>query len=174
MLPQVGEAVELLERTPGVLRALLAGLGEEWTGAREGPGTWSPFEVMGHLADNEETDWMPRLRRVLESGESVPFTPYDREGFRVSQADRDLTGRLERFASLRRGNLTALRALDLTAADLARTGMHPALGRVTVANLIAGWVVHDLTHLAQITRVLAKRYEVAVGPWREYMGVLTR
>lgn len=174
MLPQVREAAEVLERTPGALRAMLAGLGPEWTEAREGPGTWSPFEVLGHLADNEETDWMPRLRRVLETGERVPFAPYDREGFRRSQKDRDLAARLDRFETLRRGNLAALAALGLGADDLRRTGMHPALGRVTVAQLLAGWVVHDLTHVAQITRVLARRYAEAVGPWRAYLGVLNR
>lgn len=174
MLPEVREATALLERTPAALRALLEGLGPEWLDAREGAGTWSPFEVMGHLADNEEVDWLPRLRLVLESGERVPFTPYEREGFRVSQKDRDLGARLSRFGTLRRENLAALAALGLTASDLGRTGMHPALGRVTVENLIAGWVVHDLTHLAQITRVLALRVAGKVGPWRATMGVLNR
>lgn len=174
MVRQVTEAVQVLERTPGSLRALLAGLGPEWTEAREGPGTWSPFEVMGHLADNEEVDWLPRLRLVLTSGERVPFTPYDREGFRSSQRGRDLAARLDRFEQLRRESLEALAALGLGEDDLRRTGMHPALGPVTVEQMLAGWVVHDLTHVAQIARVLAKRYQQAVGPWRAYMGVLTR
>lgn len=172
MLHEVAEAIEILERTPSLLEGWLGGLSPEWLDAREGEGTWSPREVVGHLAHNEETDWMVRLEIVLEHGEARPFDPYEREGFRTRFPDWPLEKLLLRFSAARRENLDQLRELNLKPADLARTGMHPALGRVTVRQLLAGWTVHDLTHVAQVARVLAKRYDVAVGPWREYMGVL--
>ena len=171
-LAEVTEAIEVLERTPALLDGWLVGLSPEWLDAREGEGTWSPLEVVAHLAHNEETDWMTRLEIVLEHGEARPFDPYEREGFRTRFPDWPLERLLPRFSSARRENLDKLRDLNLRPVDLNRTGMHPALGRVTVRQLLAGWVVHDLTHVAQIARVLAKRYEVAIGPWREYMGVL--
>jgi hypothetical protein len=171
-LVEVTEAIEVLERTPALLDGWLVGLSPEWLVAREGEGTWNALEVVGHLAHNEETDWMTRLEIVLLHGEAQPFEPYEREGFRTRFPDWPLERLLPRFSSTRRENLDKLRDLNLKAVDLNRTGMHPALGRVTVKQLLAGWVVHDLTHIAQIARVLAKRYEVAVGPWREYMGVL--
>ncbi len=171
-LVEVTEAVELLERTPVVLDAWLVGLAPAWLAAREGEGTWSPLEVVAHLAHNEETDWMTRLEIVLLHGEALPFEPYEREGFRARFPDWPLERLLPRFSATRRENLDKLRELALRPVDLNRTGMHPALGRVTVRQLLAGWVVHDLTHLAQIARVLAKRYGDTVGPWRDYMGVL--
>jgi hypothetical protein len=170
--PEVREAVEVLSRTPALLEHWLAGLSVPWLSAREGEGTYSPHDVVAHLTDNEEVDWMPRLALVLEHGESRPFTPFDREGFSKRFAGWPLERLLSRFAELRRANLERLESLGLGAQDLERTGMHPALGRVTVRQLIAGWVVHDLTHVAQIARVLAKRYRDAVGPWRAYLGVL--
>ena len=171
-LAEVTEAVEVLERTPVLLDAWLVGLSGEWLSAREGEGTWSPLEVVAHLTRNEETDWMPRLELVLQSGEVRPFEPYEREGFRTRFPDWPLERLLPRFSAARRENLDKLNELGLRPVDLNRTGMHPALGRVTVRQLLAGWVVHDLTHVAQIARVLAKRYGEAVGPWRDYMGVL--
>jgi len=169
---EVHEAIEVLSRTPAVLEGWLEGLSEPWLSAREGGGTYSPLDVVAHLTDNEEVDWMPRLLLVLEHGESRPFTPFDREGFRGRFGDWPLERLLPRFAATRRTNLDRLEKLGLDVADLDRTGMHPALGRVTVRQLLAGWVVHDLTHLAQIARVLAKRYGHDVGPWRAYLGVL--
>ena len=169
---EVREAVEVLSRTPALLEAWLLGLSEPWLDAREGPGTYSALDVVGHLLDNEETDWMPRLRIVLEHGPSRPFTPFDREAFRARFGDWPLERRLAAFAAARRASLDALAELRLTPADLERTGMHPALGVVTVRQLLAGWVVHDLTHLTQLARVMAKRYRDAVGPWRAYLGVL--
>lgn len=170
---EVLEAVEMLSRTPGLLEAWLPGLSGPWLGAREGEGTYSPADVVGHLLDNEETDWMPRVEIVLEHGESRPFTPWDREAFRNRFAGWPLDRMLARFSAVRRENLDKLVELRLGPADLERTGMHPALGRVTVRQLLAGWVVHDLTHVTQIARVMAKRYGDAVGPWRAYLGVLT-
>jgi hypothetical protein len=171
-LPEVGEAIEILERTPALLDGWLVGLSPAWLDAREGEGTWSPLEVVAHLAHNEETDWMTRLEIVLVHGEARPFDPYEREGFRTRFPGWPVERLLPRFSAARRENLDKLCELNLGPEDLARTGTHPALGQVTVRQLIAGWAVHDLTHLAQIARVLAKRYKVAVGPWREYMGVL--
>jgi hypothetical protein len=171
-LPEVREAIEILERTPALLDGWLVGLSPEWLDAREGEGTWSPLEVVAHLAHNEETDWMTRLEIVLVHGDERPFDPYEREGFRTRFPGWPLEKLLPRFSAARRENLDRLRELDLQPADLARTGVHPALGPVTVRQLIAGWAVHDLTHIAQVARVLAKRYAITVGPWREYMGVL--
>jgi len=170
--PEVREAVEVLSATPALLDRWLMGLSESWLDAREGADTYSPREVVAHLTDNEDVDWMPRLLLVLEHGESRPFTPFEREGFRARFEGWSLEQLLDRFAATRNANLERLESLELGARELDRTGMHPALGPVTVRQLLAGWVVHDLTHVAQIARVLAKRYRDGVGPWRAYLGVL--
>ncbi len=171
-LSEVTEAVEILSRTPSLLDLWLVGLPAPWLAADEGEGTFDPVDVVAHLVHNEETDWLPRMELVLQHGEAEPFPPFDREGFRTRFAGWPLERLLPRFSSARRENLDKLHELRLRPVDLNRTGMHPALGRVTLRQLLAGWVVHDLTHLAQIARVLARRYDEAVGPWREYMGVL--
>lgn len=173
MIPAVREAREVLERTPAQLDAWLRGLSEPWLSATEGEGTYSPRDVLAHLLDNEEVDWVPRLRIVLEHGESRPFTPFDRDAFRRRFAGWTVERLLDAFADRRRESLATLAMLDLQAADLDRTGSHPALGRVTVRQLLASWVVHDLTHVAQVARVMAKRYGDATGPWRAYLGVLS-
>lgn len=173
MTPEVREAREVLERTPALLHGWLRGLSEPWLSATEGEGTYSPRDVVAHLADNEEVDWLPRLRLILEHGVARPFTPFDREGFRAKFAGLGIGGLLDTFAARRRGSLDALTALDLGPEDLDRTGMHPALGRVTARQLLAAWAVHDLTHVAQVARVMAKRYADATGPWRAYLGVLS-
>jgi hypothetical protein len=170
--PEVREAIEILSGTPAVLERWLMGLSGPWLTAREREGAYSPLEVVAHLTDNEEVDWMPRLLLILEHGESRPFTPFERDGFRTRFDGWSLERILERFAAARGTNLDRLEGLGLGVLDLERTGRHPALGRVTMRQLLAGWVVHDLTHVAQIARVLAKRYRDNVGPWREYMGVL--
>ena len=171
-LVEVREAVELLSRTPALLDLWLVALPEPWLTADEGPGTYTPVDVVAHLLHNEETDWLPRLEHVLEHGEAVPFTPFERDGFRDRFKDWPLERLLPRFSSARRENLDKLVELRLSPVDLNRTGMHPALGRVTLKQLLAGWQVHDLTHLAQIARVMAKRHSETVGPWRDYLGVL--
>jgi len=163
-LAEVDEAVEILSRTPALLDAWLIGLSQPWLDADEGEGTYDPVDVVAHLVHNEETDWLPRLELVLQHGEAQPFTPFERDAFRARFAGWPLERLVPRFSSVRRENLERLENL--------RTGTHPALGRVTVRQLLAGWVVHDLTHLAQIARVLAKRYTDTVGPWRAYLGVL--
>jgi len=167
-------ALDLLARTPRVLEQLLTDLAEAWTSADEGPDTFSPFEVVGHLIHGERTDWMVRLRLILEHGPEVRFEPYDRFAQRKECRGKRLSELLEVFDELRAANLAALEALELTNEDLARTGEHPELGRVTARQLLAAWVVHDQAHLAQICRVLAKQYSDAVGPWRRYLAILER
>jgi hypothetical protein len=169
---RVSEALEVLERTPRALRSMLGGLSDPWLRADQGPDTFSPADVLGHLIHGEETDWMPRARLILERGEAQPFTPFDRFGFRERYGGRPADELLDVFAELRERNLRALRDLGLDAGRLALTGRHPALGRVTLAQLIAAWVVHDLGHLRQVARVMAGRYRDAVGPWREYLRIL--
>lgn len=171
---QIGEAAAILERTPGTLRALLAGLPEAWLEADEGPETFSPMDVLGHLIHGEETDWIPRIEIILEHGESRPFTPFDRFAFRERCRGWSNARLLDRFEALRAENLQRLGALELGAKALDRTGTHPALGRVTLGQLVAAWVVHDLGHIKQIVRTMAKRYHDDVGPWREYLSILDR
>jgi hypothetical protein len=168
------DAIAVLERTPGALRGMLAGLPEAWLLAHEGPDTFSPRDVVGHLIHGEETDWIPRMRIILEHGESVPFTPFDRFAFRTASVGQATDALLDRFAQLRGDSLRALQALNLDEAALARTGMHPGLGRVTLTQLFAAWVVHDLGHIKQIARAMARQYTAAVGPWREYLTILDR
>jgi uncharacterized damage-inducible protein DinB len=167
------EATSLLSRTPAVLDALLRGLPEPWITTDEGNGTWSPFDVVGHLIHGERTDWMPRLRLVLEHGEQTPFEAFDRRAQFVFAAGMTLPRLLDEFATLRRGSLQQLAALTLTAADLERRGLHPELGSVTVRQLLATWVAHDLDHRSQISRVLAHRYRDEVGPWRAYLRIIS-
>lgn len=171
-LDEVREAVDILSRTPSLLDLWLIGLSAPWLEADEGEGTYDPVDVVGHLVHNEETNWMPRMELMLQHGETQPFTPFDRDGFHTRFAGWPLERLIPRFSSARRENLDKLRDLRLRPVDLNRTGMHPTLGRVTLRQLLAAWVVHDLTHLSQIARVQAKRYAGAVGPWREYLGVL--
>jgi len=168
------DAVAVLERTPASLRALLDGLPDAWLLANEGPDTFSPRDVIGHLIHGEETDWVPRLRIILEHGEAVPFTPFDRFAFRTASVDHSTSALLERFAALRRESLRAVGAMALDSAALKRTGTHPALGRVTLGQLLAAWVVHDLGHVKQVARTMAGQYREAVGPWREYLTILDR
>lgn len=161
----------VLERTPGVLRALLGGMGPEWTHGNYGEGTFSPYDVVGHLITGERTDWIVRARIILERGTATPFAKYDRYAQFEASGGRSIGELLDEFARLRAENLVSLRALALTPADLAKRGTHPALGVVTLSQLLATWVVHDLNHLAQIARGMAWQYEGAVGPWREYLGI---
>jgi hypothetical protein len=162
----------VLERTPHALRALLGGLPPAWTTVADRPDSWSPFDVVGHLIDGEETDWMPRARIILAHGRARPFERFDRQRHRNRNQGRPLDELLEEFARLRTGNLAALRSLQLAAPALALEGEHPELGPVTFGQLLATWVAHDLTHLAQIGRVMARQYRAAVGPWLAYLPAL--
>jgi hypothetical protein len=170
----IEEGRGFLARTPGTLRALLGGWSDTWLDVNEGPGTYSVRDVLGHLVYGEDTDWIVRTEQILRDGESRPFTPFEREGFRERYGALGLGELLEAFAARRAANLTRLDALKLVPADLTRTGTHPEFGRVTLGQLLSTWVVHDFTHLVQISRVTAKQYEAAVGPWRAYLGVLNR
>ena len=166
-------AVEVLQRTPGTLDALLRGLDESWIRATEGPDTFSPFDNVGHLIDGEETDWMPRARIILTGGPDPVFAPYDRFRHRARNAGRSLASLLDEFAVLRRQNLEELGSWQLTATELDLPGRHPSLGAVTLRQLLAAWVVHDLGHIAQVARVLAKQYRGAIGPWVPYLPVVS-
>jgi DinB superfamily len=166
------ETIAVLERMPGALDALLRGLPEIWTSRNEGEKTWSAREVLGHLIHGERTDWMPRARMILEFGESRAFEPFDRWGHERESRGQALGALLDEFARLRAEGLGALREWQLRPEDLARRGRHPALGVVTLGELLATWAAHDLSHLHQVTRVMAHQYREAVGPWREYLGVM--
>lgn len=163
----------VLAKTPGALDALLGGLPDPWTRGVEGPDTFSPFDVVGHLIDGEETDWIPRARIILARGPNPVFEPYDRFRHRARNVGRTLPSLLEEFARLRGENLELLRSWNLTPADLDLPGIHPSLGRVTLRQLLASWVVHDLGHLAQVARVMAKQLRPEVGPWEPFLPVLT-
>lgn len=168
---RLADAVPLLERTPASLAALLSGLPETWIGATEGEGTWSPRDVIGHLVHAERTDWIPRARHIL-AGEKGPFPPFDRAAQFRDGEGKSLGDLLEAFAALRRESLATLRGAHLTDADLERKGRHPELGEVTLAQLLATWVAHDMDHVAQIARTMAKVYADAVGPWSAYLSIL--
>lgn len=162
----------LLARTPSSLNALLRDLPDEWTLRNEGGDSFNAFDVIGHLIHGERTDWMPRTRRILEFGESRAFDPYDRRAQENESQGKSLAQLLDEFSQLRSENLAALRALNLQPMDLQRRGLHPALGSVTLSQLLATWAAHDLTHLHQISRIMAHQYRNAVGPWSAYLGVM--
>jgi uncharacterized damage-inducible protein DinB len=164
----------ILERTPNILRAMLAGLPAVWTDATEGPETWSPYDILGHLVHGERTDWIPRARIILAQGTDRRFVPFDRFAQARESAGKSMAQLLDEFARLRAENLATLRGWSLGERELALTGEHPELGPVTLAQLLAAWVDHDLGHLGQVTRVMAKQYREAVGPWRAYLPVLDR
>lgn len=174
MTSQLDESFEVLERTPAALDALLRGTSPSWHRADEGPETWSAFEVVGHLVHGEETDWVPRARILLEHGEDRPFEPFDRFAQLTRFRDWSLSDLLDRFAELRRENVRTVRAWELTDEQLALRGRHPALGQVTLAQLLSTWAVHDLNHIAQIARVMARQHTDRVGPWREFLSILNR
>jgi hypothetical protein len=164
--------VALLARTPIALNSLLRDLPEAWTQSNEGDGTWSPFNIVSHLIHAEHTDWIPRAKRILEFGETKPFDPFDRLGHMRLSHGKSLPQQLDEFSRVRAHSLNELRALNLQPPDLERRGRHPSLDSVTLSQLLATWTVHDLTHLHQLARVLAYQYDVAVGPWKVYLGVL--
>ncbi|HEX8719305.1 MAG TPA: DinB family protein [Pyrinomonadaceae bacterium] len=168
---KLGDALAVLERTPASLRALLAGLPETWARATEGEGTWSPYDVVGHLIHGERADWVPRARHIL-AGETRPFEPFDRNAQFKEGGGESLDELLETFSALRRESVAALAAMGLAEEDLGRKGLHPELGEVTLGQLLATWVVHDLDHVAQVARTMAKAYAEAVGPWSAYLSIL--
>ena len=167
------EGTAILARTPGTLDALLRGLPGGWIAANEGENTWSPFDVVGHLIHGERTDWMPRVKIILEQGESRAFDTFDRFAQFAASEGRTLDSLLDEFATLRRENLRDLGNLRLTDGDLDRRGRHPAFGVVTLRQLLATWVAHDLDHVVQISRVLARQYSDEVGPWTAYLRIIS-
>lgn len=169
----VERSLQSLGRTPGALNALLDGLPDAWSRATEGPDTFSPFDVVGHLIDGEETDWVPRARIILAQGPHRRFEPYDRFRHRARNVGRTLGALLAEFSQLRAANLDLVRSWRLSPQSLALQGAHPTLGPVTLRELIAAWVVHDLGHIGQVARVMAKQYRGAVGPWAQFLPVLT-
>lgn len=172
MKHDLSQTIALLRRTPAVLDVLLRDLPDAWTLANEGGDSWSPYDIVGHLIHGECTDWMRRVRMILESGDTGTFESFDRLAqFRESEG-KSLTQLLDRFTQLRSENLKALEALHLEPDDGQRRGRHPALGVVTLSELLATWAAHDLTHLHQITRVMADQYREVVGPWNKFLGVL--
>jgi DinB superfamily len=168
----LADIIAVLTRAPATLDALLRGLPDIWVRSNEGGNSWSAFDIVGHLIFGERTDWMPRLRIILENGEARPFDPFDRFAqFQESQG-KSLDQLLDEFARLRKENLASLEALNLQPQDFARRGTHPALGGVTLSELLATWAAHDLTHVHQLSRVMAHQYRDAVGPWSAYLGVM--
>jgi hypothetical protein len=169
----LSEAVAILTRTPATLDALLRGLPDIWVRSTEGKDTWSAYDIVGHLIFGDRTDWMPRVRILLEHGETRAFDPFDRFAQLKEPQDRSLDQLLDDFARLRRESLAKLEALNLSNHDFSRRGKHPAFGVVTLSELLATWAVHDLNHLHQLSRVMAHQYRDAVGPWSAYLGVLS-
>ena len=169
---QLYQAKEILRRTPATLNALLSDLPNDWVLSNEGPETWSPYDVIGHLIEGEENDWIPRARIILEQGEAQPFDKFDRFAMFEKSRGKSLLELLAQFEKLRGQSLRELDELNLTPELLQKQGMHPALGVVTLSQLLSAWVVHDLGHIRQIVRVMAKQYRDAVGPWTAYLSIV--
>ncbi len=166
------DALPILRCTPTLLRTWLSEPPDSWTRVTEGPDTWSPFDIVGHLMHGERTDWIARAEILLAQGETRPFTPFDRFAQFEASRGKTLPELLDTFAGLRAANLIRLESLGITTEDLDRRGRHPELGSCTLAELLATWVAHDLSHIAQIARVMGRQYTAAVGPWRAYLPML--
>ncbi len=171
---EMNKAIEILERTPGVLDALLQGLSKEWIVAHEGENTWSPYDVMGHLVFGEKTDWIARIKIILSDSKDKLFEPFDRFAQLAEDQNRPIEDLIQEFKTLRTRNLKILASFNILGKDLNRTGIHPEFGEVTLEQLISTWAVHDLGHIAQVSRVMAKQYTTEVGPWINYLGILKR
>ncbi|MEM7735307.1 MAG: DinB family protein [Deinococcota bacterium] len=171
MATQLAEALEILSRTPDTLTSLVQGLSPKWLNGTEGPETWSPYDVVGHMVNAETTNWMVRLNIILDHGESKPFTPFDRFAHKQTSQGKSVEMLLQEFARLRQQNMDTLRSYNLTEADFETLGQHPEFGQVKLGELLATWVVHDLSHIRQIVRVMAKQYTVEVGPWQAYLPI---
>ena len=166
------KSLAILDRTPAVLRQLLQGLDDAWLMNNEGPDTFSPFDVLGHLVHGEKTDWTARIKLILKHGNTKAFEKFDRFAMYEESEGKTINQLLDEFEKLRKENLDWLKSLSLTTTDLDKKGLHPVLGEVTLENLLATWVVHDLTHISQISRVMAKQYKEAIGPWTEFFRIL--
>lgn len=170
----LNEAIEVLERTPLALEQFLSGLSEAWLQCNEGEGTWNVSEVIDHLIEGEKSNWLSRLKSMLRDDGSQPLPPFDRHAHLKEKPETSIEHRLQEFKELRTKNIVKIKELVEPASHLERTGLHPAFGEVKLRELLSTWVVHDLTHLAQIARVMANRYRADVGPWVEYLGILNR
>jgi hypothetical protein len=166
------QAIEILERTPAVLNTLLSGISDDWVMNNEGAETFSPYDVVGHLIHGEKTDWVVRAKLILEHGTAKPFEPYDRFAQYEESKGKSLQQLLDEFDEIRKRNIAWFQSCQVTEEDLERKGMHPVLGEVSLRNLLSTWVVHDLTHIAQVTRVMAKQYKGEMGPWPEFFRIL--
>jgi len=169
---ELAHAIEVLRRTPATLNALLRDLPEPWLVQNEGPETWSPYDVIGHLIHGDETDWIPRAQIILEYGETKAFEPFDRVAMFAESKGKSVVELLDTFAQLRAEKLRELQSMNLTSELLDKRGRHPELGVVTLKQLLSTWVVHDLGHIRQVVRVMSKQYGEAVGPWRAYLSIL--
>ena len=169
---ELAQAIEILSRTPATLNSLLRDLSDPWLVQNEGPDTWSPYDVIGHLIHGEETDWIPRAKIILEHGESRAFEPFDRVAMFEASRGKSIDALLDTFAELRAKNVCELESLNLTSELLDKRGRHPELGVVTLRQLLSTWVVHDLGHIRQVVRVMSKQYRDAVGPWKAYLSIL--
>ncbi len=168
----ISKSLEILERTPAVLRALLEGLSEEWVTPNEGPDTWSAYDIVGHLIHGEKTDWIPRMQIIILDSNERKFEKFDRFAQFENSKGKTMLQLLNEFSQLREINMNILRSANITDSQLEETGIHPAFGNVTLSQLLSTWVVHDLNHISQISRVMAKQYKEAVGPWVPYLGIL--
>lgn len=166
------KAIEILERTPLVAETMLEGISDEWLQSNEGPETWSPYDIVGHYIHGEKTDWIPRMEIILSDNPDKKFVPFDRFAQQKDSKGKTLQHLLDEFNSLRRENVIKLKAKNLSEKDLLKKGMHPAFGEVTLSQLLSTWVAHDLGHIAQIARVMAKQYKDEVGLWKEYLPIL--
>ncbi len=169
---EITRSIEVLERTPFVLRAMLNGLSDEWIRCNEGKDTWSPYDVIGHLIHGEKTDWIPRMEIILSDSTNKTFAPFDRFAQFAESKSKPLQQLLDEFANLRRKNIDHLLAKKISEKDLVKKGIHPAFGQVTLSQLLSTWVVHDLNHISQISRVMSKQLKEQAGPWIEYLRVL--
>lgn len=166
------EAIEILERTPAVLKSLLSDLSERWVFNNEGGDSWNPFDIVGHLIHGEKKDWILRTKIILEYGVEKPFEPFDRLAQFKDSEGKTLNDLLEEFAMLRKSNIDVLNKLNLNENDFKKKGIHPEFGKVTLKQLLSTWVVHDLSHIKQISRVMAKQYKKEIGPWETYLPVI--
>ena len=167
-------SITILEKTPKILESYLSGLSKDWLKNNEGENTWSPYDIIGHLIFGEKTDWIIRTKIILNQSENKTFEPFDRFAQLKENQNKPISELIAEFKSLRKSNLQELKFLNITAKDLELKGIHPELGEVTLEQLLAAWVVHDLGHIAQISRVMSKQYEANVGPWKAYLGILKK
>jgi uncharacterized damage-inducible protein DinB len=169
---ELDKSLEILERTPFTIETMLDGISDEWTKRNEGPGTWSPYDIVGHLIHGEETDWIPRMEIILADKEAKTFEPFDRFAQFNESKGKTLRELLDKFKELRKQNIERLQAKMLNSKNLEQKGIHPSFGEVTLKQLLSAWVVHDLNHIAQIARVMAKQYKTEVGPWKAYLKIV--